>query len=143
MFGGAWFDSPVAYFEAAHSVLHTTRGAALAFAQVDRYRRNLRYAGIGNISGSLTGASHNKGRSLLSYNGIVGTAVRKLQQFDHQWIDGELLIMHSDGLTDRWQLNAYPGLLRADTAIIAGVLYRDARRGRDDATIVVARLQAT
>ena len=45
--------------------------------------------------------------------------------------------MHSDGLTGRWSLGDYPGLLRRHPAVIAGVLYRDSLRGRDDATIVV------
>ena len=50
--------------------------------------------------------------------------------------------MHSDGLSARWKLDDYPGLAQADTGVVAAILYRDARRGRDDATILVARLQA-
>jgi anti-sigma regulatory factor (Ser/Thr protein kinase) len=142
VFEHGWFDAPVSYFEAAHATMSTTRGAAIALAQADLNRCSLHYAGVGNIAGSLVGSGKDKGRSLLSYNGIVGADVRKLQQVDHQWQDGDLLIMHSDGLTDRWNLSNYPGLARADTGVIAAVLYRDAKRGRDDATILVARLKA-
>lgn len=142
LFDGGWFDTPVSYLEAAHSALNTTRGAAIAIAQVDLSRQNLRYAGVGNISGSLIGYGQEKGHALLSCNGIVGATIRKLQQFDHEWQNGDLLIMHSDGLTDRWKLSDYPGLARAHTGVIAGVLYRDANRGRDDATILVVRLKA-
>ena len=67
---------------------------------------------------------------------------RKLQQFEYDWHDGDLLVMHSDGMSARWKLNDYPGLARADTAVIAATLYRDGKRGRDDTTIIVARLQA-
>ena len=35
VFGDGQFDAPAGYFEAAHSALSTTRGAAIAFAQVD------------------------------------------------------------------------------------------------------------
>jgi serine phosphatase RsbU (regulator of sigma subunit) len=112
LFDGSWFDTPVGYLEAAHSVLNTTRGAAIAIAQVDLSQRKLRYAGVGNICGSLVGYGQDKGHALLSYNGIVGGAIHKLQQFDHQWQDGGLLIMHSDGLSDRWKLSDYPGLAR-------------------------------
>ncbi len=42
-----------------------------------------------------------------------------------------------------WQLeqdwNRIPGLAQRDPALIAGVLYRDFGRGRDDATVVVAK----
>ena len=35
VFGEGRFDGPLAYFEAAHSSMNTTRGAAIAVAQVD------------------------------------------------------------------------------------------------------------
>jgi hypothetical protein len=47
--------------------------------------------------------------------------------------------MFSDGLTTRWDLTAYPGLAHRSPALIAGVLYRDFSRRRDDVTVVVAR----
>jgi hypothetical protein len=50
-----------------------------------------------------------------------------------------LLIMHTDGIGSSWSLADYPGLVRAHPALVAGVLYRDFARGRDDATVVVAR----
>jgi len=140
-FAARLFDSPCGYLEAAHSALHASRGAAIAIAQVDLGLYKLSYAGVGNIVGSIVNSS-GKSRSLLSHNGIVGVEARKLQQFDYQWRDGDLLIMHSDGLSARWKLDDYPGLAQADTGVVAAILYRDARRGRDDATILVARLQA-
>ena len=47
--------------------------------------------------------------------------------------------MHSDGLTTRWDLKAYPALLERDPGLIAAVLYRDFSRGRDDMTILTIR----
>jgi hypothetical protein len=47
--------------------------------------------------------------------------------------------MHSDGVASLHDLAPYPGLLRRDPGLIAGVLYRDLARRRDDATVVVAR----
>jgi hypothetical protein len=38
----------------------------------------------------------------------------------------------------RWSLEDYPGLAARDPAVIAGVLYRDFSRRRDDVTVVVA-----
>jgi anti-sigma regulatory factor (Ser/Thr protein kinase) len=134
------FDSPTGYLEAAHNAMRSTRGAAIAVAQADFHRHTLDYAGVGNISGSIFDRSGAKSRSLVSFEGIVGSKIRKLQQFEYQWANGDLLIMHSDGLAERWKLLNYPGLAQADVSVIAGVLYRDAKRGRDDVTVFVARL---
>jgi hypothetical protein len=49
--------------------------------------------------------------------------------------------MHSDGLSARWNLSAYAGLHLRHSAVIAGVLYRDFVRRRDDVTVVVACLR--
>ena len=142
VFNSRPFDTPTGCLEAAHAAMHGTRGAAAAVAKVDFTRHTLDYAGVGNISGSIVDRSGAKSRSLISFEGIVGSKIRKLQQMEYPWTDGDLLIMHSDGLTDRWKLLSYPGLAQADVSIVAGVLYRDAKRGRDDATVFVARLMS-
>jgi anti-sigma regulatory factor (Ser/Thr protein kinase) len=132
--------TPLGYFEAAHLGLQSSRGAALAVAEIDFSSHELHYAGVGNIVSSIvapTGGS----RSLISHNGIVGVQVRKLQQFDYKWHEGDLLVMHSDGMSGRWKLDRYPGIVLADTGLIAALLYRDGKRGRDDTTVLVVRLQ--
>lgn len=47
--------------------------------------------------------------------------------------------MHSDGLDTKWQLDRYPGLSHKHPSLIAGVLYRDFNRDRDDVTVLVAK----
>jgi anti-sigma regulatory factor (Ser/Thr protein kinase) len=136
------FDSPTSYLEAAHGALRSSRGAAVAMAEVALGERRLRYAGVGNIAASVVDRD-GRSRGLLSHNGIVGLQVPNLKQLEYVWDDGDLLVMHSDGLNSRWKFDAYPGLARAGTAIIAGVLYRDSKRQRDDATVLVARLEAS
>jgi hypothetical protein len=54
-------------------------------------------------------------------------------------VAGFLLVMHSDGLATHWNLDQYPGLVGRRPSLIAGVLYRDFARGRDDVTVVVAK----
>ncbi len=50
--------------------------------------------------------------------------------------------MHSDGLGTHWDLDGYPGpAAQRHPALIAGVLYRDFARGRDDATVIVVAAQ--
>ena len=125
--------------EALHRALKPTRGAAVAVAAVDTVSRRIRFSGLGNIAGVTIGSG--RPQSLLSHNGTAGHHSSRIQEFEYPLADPALIILHSDGLTTSWTLDAYPGLKRRHPAIIAGVLYRDASRQRDDACIVVTRSQ--
>lgn len=127
------FEDAAPLLERAHRALNGSRGAAVAVATIGR--ADLRYAGVGNIAGVLTGGERSRG--LPSQNGTIGVQIRRVQALDYPWTGGGRLFMHSDGLTNRWSLDAYPGLASRHPAIQAGVLWRDCARGRDDATIVV------
>jgi anti-sigma regulatory factor (Ser/Thr protein kinase) len=135
------FAPPERYLASAHEEVRTTRGAALACAQVDIKRRKLLFAGVGNISASLFSNSTQSHRALTSHNGTIGLQLGRVQQFEYSVLEDDLLVMHSDGLTARWKLADYPGLPRRSPALIAAILYRDFNRGRDDATVLVARLK--
>jgi hypothetical protein len=132
-------DGPGAVLAAAHEVLRETRGAAMAIADIDHLRREVCYAGIGNIAGSILAGPEVRGTGLVSHNGIVGHTIHKIQEFVHPWPSGALLVMHSDGLNTQWRLGAYPGLASRDPGVVAGVLFRDFRRDRDDVTVLAAR----
>ena len=68
-----------------------------------------------------------------------GAEIRRVQLFTYPWTASSILIMHSDGLSASWSMENYPGLQQRSPAVIAGVLFRDFCRGRDDATVVVAK----
>jgi hypothetical protein len=76
---------------------------------------------------------------MVSHSGIVGHEARKIQEFVYPWSQDTVLVMHSDGLATHWNLDQYPGLASRRPSLIAGVLYRDFTRGRDDVTVVVAK----
>jgi len=130
-------DAPVAILERIHAALRPTRGAAVAIAEIDRRRGVVRYAGLGNIAGTVLGGG--KTRSLVSLHGTAGHDARRLQEFASPWNAGEVLVLHSDGISSRWTLDAYPGLIARHPMLAAAVLYRDFRRSRDDVTVVVVR----
>ena len=65
--------------------------------------------------------------------------MRTLHEYRGDWASGATLVLHTDGINTRWRTDAYPGIVRHDPALLAGVLFRDAARGRDDATAVVVR----
>jgi hypothetical protein len=76
---------------------------------------------------------------MVSHNGIVGHAVRSIQEFVYPCSRNMLVVLHSDGLATNWHLPVYPGLAEKHPGIIAATRYRDFTRGRDDVTVVVAR----
>jgi anti-sigma regulatory factor (Ser/Thr protein kinase) len=120
-----------------HPALRSTRGAAVAVASLMPAQMQIRYAGVGNIAASIVSAGDT--RSMVSHNGTVGHEVRKIQEFQYDWPAGALVIMQSDGLQTHWRLDKYPGLVARDPALIAGILYRDFSRGRDDVTVLAVR----
>jgi anti-sigma regulatory factor (Ser/Thr protein kinase) len=128
---------PLALMQEVHGALRGTRGAVGAVAELDHTSLNLRFSGIGNIMGAVV--ESNGRRGLVSLNGTLGQEVRKFTEQTTRWGPQSTLILHTDGLSSSWDLSRYPGLLRRPAALIAGVLYRDFQRGRDDATILVVK----
>ena len=129
--------TPIELLEAAHQAARPTRGAAFGVAVLDAEMQAVRFAGIGNIAAVVVTAAQR--RHLVSHNGILGHAMRKAAEFAHRWSADAVFVLHSDGIATQWDLSQYPGLLARDASLIAGVLYRDFARGRDDATVVVVK----
>lgn len=137
---------PVRLMDTMHGALRSTRGAAVAIVELRPRQQAAQIVGVGNISamvlppdGAPAGTTT---RNLTSHNGTVGVEARRIQSFPVAWPQGATLLMHSDGLATSWQLSRYPGLTRHHPSVIAGVLYRDHRRVRDDVTVLVARQSA-
>ena len=128
---------PGELIEAVHGPLRATRGAAVGVAAIDLSRRVMTFAGVGNIAASVLAGGTS--RNAVSLGGIVGHERGKVREFEYPWPGGAVLVMHSDGLQSQWRLDAYPGLERSHPALVAGMLYRDHARGRDDVTVLAVR----
>jgi anti-sigma regulatory factor (Ser/Thr protein kinase) len=129
------WQAPSTTMQSLHAALTGSRGAAAACALLEFSKSKATYAGVGNISGHLL--SGGRSRGMVSHNGTLGVQLLRTQQFEYDWQPGSRIVMHSDGLSGRWSIDSYPGLNLKHPAVIAGVLYRDFVRRRDDATIVV------
>lgn len=127
-------DSGPKLFERLHRGLFSTRGAAVTIADINRGTGELRITGVGNVAGWLVSPGERRG--LVTQNGTVGAEMRRVQEFVYPWTNDSLLVMHSDGLGSQWQLDAYRGIMLRHASLIAGVLYRDFRRERDDVTVL-------
>lgn len=136
-FGASRGRAPHERLASMHDALRPTRGAAAAVVEIDLDRRVVAFAGLGNIGGVLVGPDGM--RHLVSHNGTLGHVGRRLGGFTYPWAPKGVLVMYSDGLATLRDLAAYPGLLAHHPRLIAGVLYRDFGRGRDDATVVVVK----
>jgi len=140
VFGSTPAAPPAAVVEALHRTLGHTRGAALAVAELDHDAGLVRYAGLGNISGTVLAADGSR-RGMVSLPGIVGHQRRQIREYDYPLPPGAIVLMHSDGVVDRWSLADYPGLLGHSPLVIAATVLRDAGTRRDDAGVLVARPQ--
>lgn len=130
--------SNAAIMNMLHTSLRSTRGAAVAVAEIDLNKMIMNYCGVGNIAGSLLSANSTK--RPITHNGTVGVQLRKVQSLPYPVEDNSILIMHSDGLTANWQMSDHPGLSLKHPFVISAVLYRDYGRITDDTTVVVYKL---
>jgi anti-sigma regulatory factor (Ser/Thr protein kinase) len=129
---------PAEALDDAHLRLRATRGAAVSIADVDLATGRVTFAGVGNVAGAIVSSAGTK-RQLVSMNGTLGHQMTRARQYEYPFEEDSLLILQSDGLSANWSPDKYPGLFQRHPGVIAGVLFRDLRRIRDDATVVVAR----
>ena len=129
--------TPAEFIEAAHRRANGTRGAAVSAMTVDVTAGVVRFAGVGNVVGRIVGLATPSG--LIPQPGIVGQQMRSVREVSVPIAAGCLLIVHSDGLTSKWDLDQLAGVTRHTPDVIAGVLLREAGR-TDDAVVVVMRV---
>jgi anti-sigma regulatory factor (Ser/Thr protein kinase) len=136
LFRAAARDEPGALLEQLHRGISHTRGAAVSIARIQG--NQVVYAGIGNVAGTIAWPGGER-RGMVSMPGIVGHQTRQVREFTYEMDQEAVVVLHSDGVTDRWTLRDYPGLPRRTALTIAATLLRDGGLRRDDACVVVAK----
>jgi serine phosphatase RsbU (regulator of sigma subunit) len=112
-----------------------TRGAAIAIARIAPAADRLTFAGIGNVEGRIW--QRDGERRLLAQRGIVGAAVPTIRPVDFPLSADWLLILHSDGISDRFASAALPGWGGPAQPLADAILGLHGR-ATDDATVVIA-----
>ena len=126
---------PAALLERVHRRMSGTRGGAVGVVQV---RGQLaRFAGLGNVAASIV--SDGQRKSMVSIPGIAGVQARTIRQFEYDVPPGSAVIVHSDGVSSRWEAAALPALEARDPLLIAAVLLAEAGVHRDDAGVLVLK----
>jgi len=120
-----------------HTAMRGTRGGAAAVADLDLVQGAVRFAGLGNIAASVVADGRKHG--MVSIPGIAGYQARTIKAFDYPLPADATVVLHSDGLTERWTPRG--PLFRRDPLLIAAALLRDAGVRMDDAGVLVARPQ--
>jgi anti-sigma regulatory factor (Ser/Thr protein kinase) len=126
---------PAALVERAHRRISHTRGGALAVVRVTG--QVAWFAGLGNIAASVLTDGARKG--MLSVPGIAGHQARAIRQFEYTAPPGAAIVLHSDGLSSRWEPAALPGLNARDPLVVAATLLAQAGSHRDDAGVLVLK----
>ena len=127
---------PVALLGLCHRALAGTRGVVLSIATIDPLAATLCFAGVGNVEARLWQPS--KLERPITYRGIVGRSMPTVRAFRFALEPGWLLLLHTDGVSDRFDLTQAPGFpTRAPRTLAEAVLTRWGRP-TDDATVVVA-----
>ena len=132
-------QSPSRVITEVHAALRPTRGAAVAMAEVDTSRGVVNYCGVGNIGAVVLSAQAANATGWFHRMALPDTSPPRIHEFTYPVPPQSTIVMFSDGLSSHWTLSAYPGLSTRHPSLIAGVLYRDFSRRRDDVTIVVAK----
>jgi anti-sigma regulatory factor (Ser/Thr protein kinase) len=138
----AFRDAPMTgvagVLEHLHRSVTHTRGAVAAVIEFDPAAGTVRCASMGNVAAWIVGPDRR--RAMTAQPGFVGDRQRRtIREYDYPLAGGDLVVLHSDGLTDRWDLSGYPGLLRHTPLVIAATLLRDAGVRRDDAGVLVVK----
>ncbi|HEY1668255.1 MAG TPA: ATP-binding SpoIIE family protein phosphatase [Trebonia sp.] len=126
---------PAVLVERAHRRIGHTRGGAIAVVQVSGQVAS--FAGLGNVAATILADGARKG--MLSVPGIAGHQARTIRQFEYDVPPGAAVILHSDGISGRWEPAALPGLNARDPLVVAATLLAQAGSRRDDAGVLVLK----
>lgn len=108
-------------------------------ARLQHAKKSWQVCGVGNIHARIfEGMSF---KIFMSHNGIIGLNLpHSLHSHAVEAQSNQVLIMASDGLGTRRDMNRYPTIFKYDNTVVGAILYKDFCRGHDDATVLVGKV---
>lgn len=128
--------SPADALRLCHQALQGTRGAVISVARIDPSGARLTYAGVGNVEARLWQPPEQQ--RPIAYRGIVGVALPTLRSFELELRPDWMLMLHTDGVTSRFDLQELAPLIGGDPDVLASEVLRRWGRQTDDATVLIA-----
>jgi negative regulator of sigma-B (phosphoserine phosphatase) len=133
-----WSDSMVDLMAGLHDHLSGSRGAGAGLCLLDRRTGLLRYTGIGNTVIRRFGSGEVR---LLSRAGIIGGSRRSPKEEQMSLAAGDVVLLYTDGVKDRFELQDYPQLLHHGAETIAATVVERFGKEHDDAACIALRYE--
>lgn len=131
-------DEPCAIIDRMGAALHGTRGGVAAVVRLNAATSRMDYAAVGNITTMIVQEGQSKRMPVR--DGLLGGRRSSPHAETFELQRHATLVMHSDGVATLRRLSERPGLLQRSAGVIAVRLLDEARRERDDSSIIVARM---
>lgn len=119
-----------------HQHLYGSRGGVGLLCCLDIPSGKLEYTGIGNITGRIIGINQNR---LLSKDGILGYGSIHPVIYECNFTQRDLLLLHSDGITEHFNSFDYSQLFVGDAESIATGILDELGKKNDDASCIVLK----
>lgn len=136
---GQHADEPIPeIFAGCDTALRPTRGTAMGLAVIDKEKKTIAYAGIGNTRALVMGPSTVR---FSSNYGIMGTGFRKLNPETLPLETGSLIVLFTDGIDEMIDLFEYSSDVIRSPSALAVKIIKDRGRDTDDAAVMVYKYE--
>jgi len=122
-----------------HQHLKGTRGAVVGLCAIDAATGRVDYAGIGNTTIRRFGKVETR---LVSQEGVLGQNMRTPWAQTLQLEPGDVIVLYTDGVSDRFTSDDYPGVLRHAAEEVASNIVKRFGKDHDDAACIAVRYSA-
>jgi len=120
--------------ENAHRALARGRGAVAVVARFDELGRSVEVAGLGNI-GVFVASGRGETRHVVIPAGVLGSAFRTIRPQVLEFEEGDMLVLHTDGVSSRFPFDR---LRTLEPEAIARAVVTTYGKATDDAACAVA-----
>jgi len=119
-----------------HDAIVATQGAAVGLCLIDTEQGKLEYVGTGNTIFRQYGEQNIR---LVSRDGVVGLNMRTPHLQKLSLNNRDLILMCTDGISDRFRFDPGSGTQYAQTSVIVNKLIREFGKSHDDAGCIALR----
>lgn len=136
------YDQPLAeVFRGVGRACRATRGVVMAMARFavgpPGAPMRLSFASVGNVEARVYGSP--EPINFVGRRGVLGGHAPSPAVLEQRWEPTAVLVLHSDGVSSRWQWEDLSPLLSQSASVLAQGLLRAWGKKDDDATVVVVK----
>jgi len=129
-------------FNGCDRVLRDSRGAVMDIAVVEHHTGLLTFAGIGDVGAKIFRSHRMTSLHLPVQDGTLGRGARTVRLHSEPLDRGDVVVIHSDGVTKRIDLERYESGVFSDAQKLAESILADFGRNTDDSAVLVMKCEA-